>query len=58
MNRYGAALMNEKRKANTSVVRMVLKTQPAVSEKEAVGLKLRPSRAPQRRSHDYSVAYR
>ena len=38
MNRYGTALMNEKRKANASVVRMVMRNQAVCSDHdEAVG---------------------
>ena len=37
MNRYGSALMNEKRKANTNVVRMVLKKQGESENNDAVG---------------------
>ncbi len=35
MNRYGGALMNEKRKANASVVRMVLRSQAVASDRKA-----------------------
>jgi integrase len=38
MNRYGTALMNEKRKANTNVVRMMLKSETIASDRcEIVG---------------------
>lgn len=37
MNRYGDALMNDKRKANSNVVRMVLKSQGESGNSNAVG---------------------
>ena len=37
MNRYGDALMDDKRKANTNVVRMVLKKQGESENSDAVG---------------------